>query len=210
MSSKKLKIKNIRNPIEHARGLICSYNLNEYINMVKSFHGYAAPGVLIGGFMVCEAYQKFDNKGLYDVICETSKCLPDAIQLLTPCTIGNGWLKIINLGRYAITFYKKYTGEGVRVFVDPVKIESLIEIKTWFFKLKPKKEQDDAKLLKEICEAGANICSTKPVKIKNSMLVNTHRSGFFICPHCHEAYPADDGEICRGCNGEAPYITDEI
>jgi formylmethanofuran dehydrogenase subunit E len=36
--------------------------------------------------------------GLFDAISETPKCLPDAIQLLTPCTIGDGWLTIVNEG----------------------------------------------------------------------------------------------------------------
>ncbi len=31
---------------------------------------------------------------LFNSLCETNKCLPDAVQLLTPCTVGNGWLKV--------------------------------------------------------------------------------------------------------------------
>jgi formylmethanofuran dehydrogenase subunit E len=27
-----------------------------------------------------------------------------------------------------------------------------------------------------------------------------------ICPQCREAYPADDGVLCRGCQGEAPFV----
>ncbi len=29
-----------------------------------------------------------------------------------------------------------------------------------------------------------------------------------VCPVCGEAYPASDGAICRGCQGEAPYGSD--
>jgi formylmethanofuran dehydrogenase subunit E len=122
---------------------IRSYTFEEFVERVHVFHGFAAPGVLIGGFMVDLAYQHLPQEGLFDAISETPKCLPDAVQLLTPCTVGNGWLTVINLGRYAITLYDKSNGQGVRVFLDPAKIEAWSEIKGWFFKLKTKKEQDD-------------------------------------------------------------------
>ena len=115
--------------------------------------------------MVELAYQHLAEEKLFDAICETTKCLPDAIQLLTPCTVGNGWLRIINMGRYAIALFDKYNGEGVRVFLDPPKLEAWPEIKSWFFKLKPKKEQDSQLLMEQIKEAGTNICSVQQVKI---------------------------------------------
>lgn len=55
---------------------------------------------------------------LFDSISETSTCLPVAIQLLTPCTIESGWLKILDFGRYALCLYDKYTGEDVSVYLD--------------------------------------------------------------------------------------------
>ena len=189
---------------------ICSYTFEEYINLVKSFHGYVAPGVVIGGFMVDLAFKHLPKDGLFDAICETSACLPDAIQLLTPCTTGNGWLKVINLGRFALTLYEKYQGEGIRVFLDPTKIEAWSEIKSWFFELKPKKEQDSQLLIEQIREAGANICSIQQVKVAPHFIKIKRRGGFTICPLCKETYPVDDGEICRACQGEAPYMVSEI
>ena len=189
---------------------ICSYTFEEYVNLVKSFHGYAAPGVVIGGFMVDLAFKHLPKDGLLDAICETPACLPDAIQLLTPCTIGNGWLKVINMGRFALTLYEKYQGEGIRVFLDPTKIEVWPEIKSWFFKLKLKKEQDSHLLMEQIREAGSNICSIQQVKVKPHLRKKQRRGGFNICPLCKEAYPVDDGEVCRACQGEAPYMVSEI
>jgi formylmethanofuran dehydrogenase subunit E len=185
---------------------ICSYTFEEYLEEVKTFHGYAAPGVLIGGFMVDMAYRHIRADSLYDVISETSKCLPDAVQLLTPCTIGNGWLTVINLGRYAVTLYDKHTGKGIRVFVDASKMGPWSEIKSWYFKLKPKKEQNESVLLEEIREAGSRFCSIKRVRVEDSFIIREHRSGFAVCPGCGEAYPIEDGAICRGCQGEAPYV----
>jgi len=160
--------------------------------------------------MIDLAFKHLPKDGLFDAICETSTCLPDAIQLLTPCSIGNRWLKVINMGRFAITLYEKYQGEGIRVFLDPTKIEAWPEIKSWFFKLKPKKEQDSQLLMEQIREAGANICSIQQVKVNPHFIKIQRRGGITICPLCKEAYPVDDGGICRACQGEAPYMVSEI
>ena len=55
---------------------------------------------------------------LYEAVVETRKCLPDAIQLLTPCSMGNSWMNVLNLGRYALSLFDKRTGEGARVHLD--------------------------------------------------------------------------------------------
>jgi formylmethanofuran dehydrogenase subunit E len=178
---------------------IQSYTFEEFVDLVTSFHGYAAPGVIIGGFMVDLAYRYLPEEGLFDALCETPKCLPDAIQLLTPCTLGNGWLTIVNTGRFALTLYDKETGDGVRVFVDPVRLNGLSEIRAWFFKLKQKKEQNSQLLMAEIREVGASICDVQKVKVADRFLKKSHRRGFAICPSCGEAYPIDDSPTCLGC-----------
>jgi formylmethanofuran dehydrogenase subunit E len=187
---------------------IRSYTFKEFVEKVKAFHGYGAPGVLIGGFMVDLAYHHLPEEGLFDALCETPKCLPDAIQLLTPCTVGNSWLVVLNLGRYAMTLYDKTTGKGVRVFIDPVKLEAWPEIKAWFFKLKKKKEQDVALLMKEIEEAGSDICSVQHVIVADRIVEKPHRPGFALCPRCKESYPAADGPICLGCREEGLYVVE--
>jgi formylmethanofuran dehydrogenase subunit E len=189
---------------------IRSYTYEEYIERVQSFHGFAAPGVVIGGFMVDLAYQHLPEEGLFDAVCETAKCLPDAIQLLTSCTVGNGWLNVINIGRYALTIFDKSNGEGIRVFLDPAKIEAWPEIKNWLFKLKPKKEQDLELLMEQIKEAGTRICGIQHVKVAPRLLEKKHRGDIVQCPRCKEAYPGADGAICLGCQGEYPYIVSEI
>jgi formylmethanofuran dehydrogenase subunit E len=179
--------------------LIRSYTYERYVEMVKEFHGYDAPGVVIGGFMVDLAYRNLSEEGLFDVLCETPKCLPDAVQLLTPCTIGNGWLTIVNVGRYALTLYDKRTGLGVRVFIDPALLEDWPEIKGWFMKLTPKGEQDEKRLLEEIRKAGDTIMNVMRVRVGKRILEKARRGGFTICPRCGEAYPAADGPSCLGC-----------
>ncbi|MGO9580828.1 MAG: FmdE family protein, partial [Desulfobaccales bacterium] len=129
---------------------IGSHSFAEFVQLVKSFHGNVAPGVVLGGIMVEMARQKLPAAILFDAICETRNCLPDAVQLLTPCTIGNGWLKVMNLGRFAVILYDKYEGAGVRVWLDPAKTAAWPEVNGWYLKLKPKAEQDKELLLAQI------------------------------------------------------------
>ncbi len=186
------------------------HTFDEFVDIVKTFHGYQAPGVLIGGFMVDLALKNLPEGEFFDAVCETPKCLPDAIQLLTPNTIGNGWLKIVNFGRYALSLYEKYNGTGVRVFLDQKKLEDWPEIKTWFFKLKPKKEQDSQLLQDRIKEAGFSIYSFHSVQLQPQFIKKKSRGAITVCPLCQEAYPSADGGICRACQGESPYIDIEV
>ncbi|MEW6658695.1 MAG: FmdE family protein [Thermodesulfobacteriota bacterium] len=184
------------------------YSFDEFLELVKSFHGYPAPGVVIGGVMADLARRHLPPDVFFDAVVETRNCLPDAVQLLTPCTTGNGWLKVVNLGRFALSLYDKYQGEGVRVFLDPAKVAPWSEIGAWYLKLRPKKEQESGLLLEQIREAGTGILGWGRVKVRPQFLQKRHRGRIVICPWCREAYPAQDGGICRGCQGDAPYLNE--
>ncbi|OIP98249.1 MAG: trehalose-binding protein [Syntrophobacteraceae bacterium CG2_30_61_12] len=183
------------------------YSYQEFLQTVETFHGYTAPGVVIGGFMVEFAKQGIGEGILYDAMCETPKCLPDAVQLLTPCTTGNGWLKVVNLGRFALSLYDKYRGNGVRVSIDSKELDQWSEIKSWLFKLKPKAEQDKQLLLDQIEQAGTSLYRRQSIQVP--VRSPEEKSGRYIaaCRLCGEAYPANDGAICRGCQGQSPYET---
>ncbi len=186
---------------------IGAYTFQEFKQLAENFHGYAAPGLLIGGYMVEMAKARLPEGTLFEAVVETRKCLPDAVQLLTLCSTGNAWMKIHNLGRYAVSLFDKYTGEGVRVSIDADALERFPEIKGWFFKLKAKKDQDTERLLQEIETAGDGICKAAAVTVKRRFLGHKHMAAITRCPVCGEAYPAPDGPVCRGCQGEAPYVT---
>lgn len=186
---------------------ISSYSFDEFIGVVENFHGHVAPGVLVGGVMVELARRRIAPDVLFDAISETPKCLPDAIQLLTPCTVGNGWLTIINLGRYALSLYDKYEGSGVRISLSAEKLDGWQEIKNWLFKLKPKKEQDKELLIRQIEQAGPGIYEIESIHVQEAYLGKKSRGLITVCPVCSEAYPARDGAICRGCQGETPYLS---
>jgi formylmethanofuran dehydrogenase subunit E len=181
------------------------YSVEEFSERVRSFHGNAAPGVMLGGFMVDAVLRKLPNGRLYDALCETARCLQDAIQLLTPCTVGNGWLKVINLGRFALALYDKSNGQGIRIFVDADKVSGWREIYDWYFKVKKKAEQDGERLFEEIKNAGAGICGFETVHVKSRIFKKESRGGMATCPECGEGYPSKDGSLCLACQGESPY-----
>lgn len=184
---------------------IGAYTFEEFRSLAENFHGYAAPGLLLGGYMVEKAKAALPSGTLFEAVVETVKCLPDAVQLLTACSTGNQRVKVRDLGRYALALFDKYTGEGVRVSLDAEKMKAWPELYAWFFKLKPKKEQNTVKLEREIREAGDSLCLLEAISVKKDLLGARHMKKAAVCPVCGEGYPAEDGPICRGCQGFAPY-----
>ncbi len=185
---------------------ICRYTVDQYIDKLTEFHGNLAPGLLVGGFMVDAAVEKMAEYEFFDAICESTSCLPDAIQILTPCTVGNGWLKIVDTGRFAITLYDKKSGNGVRVSVDASKLDRYPEIKNWFMRLVSKHEQDKDALIQEIRAAGTGIFSIKPVKVSPALYGKHAPPPIALCASCGEAYPQNGGALCLACQGLDIYV----
>jgi len=183
-----------------------NYSFNDFLKRVESFHGYSAPGVVIGAKMVDIAMKRMPSGVLFDAICESSKCLPDAVQLLTPCTSGNGWLRVVPLGRYALTLYDKQTGQGLRVYLDPARTDPFPETRYWFFGVKPKRKDKSDLLIQEIHLAQDRLYGVQKVRVKPEFLSKEPSAPRAICPECGEAYPAGHGPICRGCRLEASYF----
>ncbi|OGR39263.1 MAG: trehalose-binding protein [Desulfovibrionales bacterium GWA2_65_9] len=175
------------------------------LERVRGFHGYPAPGVVLGCFMVEAAKDALPEGVLYDALVETGWCLPDAVQMLTPCTIGNGWLRVRNFGIYAVSLFNKRTGEGVRVRLDPSRLGPYPNIQTWLLKLKPKKDQDTPALLEEIRLAGASVCTVTPIQVRPEHMEKRSKGAIALCPLCGDAYPAAHGKLCRPCRGESPF-----
>jgi formylmethanofuran dehydrogenase subunit E len=181
------------------------YTFEEFKRKTAEFHGCTAPRLLLGGYMMGMARSALPEDTLFEALVEIGKCLPDAVQLLSFCSTGNGRLKVLGLGRYALLLYDKHTGKGVRVHVDCGKITTYPELAAWFMKWKPKKVQNTDRILKDIESAGDNMCSLVPIQIKSRFLVRRPSCEYMVCPRCGESFPSPDGSICRGCQGEAPY-----
>jgi formylmethanofuran dehydrogenase subunit E len=183
---------------------VCGKSYQDFLNTIERFHGWLAPGVVIGGFMVDLAQEHIAPNVEADAIVETTHCLPDAIQLFTPCTYGNGWMKVVDWDKFALTLYDKKTLEGIRVWLDIEKSRRFPDIYNWYMQLVSKRDLPLEVLLKSIEEAGRQVLSCVPVRV-----VQYHgkvkKGKIGICAKCGEACPAGQGAVCLSCQGKGYY-----
>jgi formylmethanofuran dehydrogenase subunit E len=187
--------------------LICAVAYEDFVIRMEEFHGYRSPGILLGALMVEAALKEGGTAPYLNVVTETIVCLPDAVQLLTPCTIGNGFLQILDWGKFALTAYDRKTLAGVRVWLDHDALTSYPLIHSWFERsLKTREKPAFEQLAPEILKAGADLIAHRPVRLhqalKSAQHVPTGR-----CPRCRESYPLHFGAACPSCAGQA-YCSD--
>lgn len=187
-----------------------SSHLQDYFRRCIDFHSYAAPGMLIGVFMVDYALESLGKKPTDKIFVtsETNKCLPDPPQVIMHATAGNHRLRILPIGKFALTltpFSEKEYAEGVRVYVDRVKLERHPAIALWYanspdFKARYSMRQ----LIDEILDSGRDILSKECIRMKVSPKKKWHSA---TCSLCGEDVPEDllEGDSCAGCRSLAYY-----
>jgi formylmethanofuran dehydrogenase subunit E len=184
--------------------------LQKEVLRLSEFHTYPAPGVLIGAFMVNYALELLSvtpDKKLYGV-CETPKCLPDALQVLAHCTTGNNRLRVVPIGKFAITLNapsENETAEAVRVYVDLGKLKTFPVIDIWYANSPAyDKHTMKASLQDEIFRAGRNILSSEKVRVT----VKKKKTWSSVtCPCCGETVPdyLIEGDRCGACGSMKYY-----
>jgi formylmethanofuran dehydrogenase subunit E len=166
--------------------------IREYVRGAVRFHSFAPPGLLIGVFMVDLALEKLGmgpSDKLYAVV-ETSKCAPDAVQVITHATIGNHRLRIIESGRFSITLNKPSSAkeaEGIRVYIDAAKINAYASLNQWYTNDTAFKGTADRNVIyDEILRGGRNILSWEPVRV---IVPQKAQWEAVTCPVCGELVP---------------------
>lgn len=92
----------------------------EQLEKAGKFHGDICGGIVIGTKLAIYALGKLGmelnqkNKDLI-VFLEIDRCMSDAVQAVTGCSMGKRSLKQMNYGKFAASFYKISTGESFRV-----------------------------------------------------------------------------------------------
>ncbi len=174
------------------------------------FHTYPAPGLLIGVFMVDYALELLGaevGQKLYGV-CETTKCLPDPLQVITHCTTGNHRLRVIPIGRFAITLNRPSEepfADGVRVYVDREKTRDYEILDLWYRNSPEFNPRTSKKALtREIFSAGRNILSHETVRVQ---VTPKKKWNSQTCSSCGEMIPEDllEGSVCGGCGSLCYY-----
>jgi formylmethanofuran dehydrogenase subunit E len=184
--------------------------IRQYVRQTVSFHGWTAPGLLIGVFMVDLALEKLgatSNDKLY-AVAETSKCAPDALQVVTHATVGNHRLRIIESGRFSITLNRPSSEKeavGLRVYVDAAKIKSYPILSQWFTNDPAfKRVTDKDRIYDDILRGGRRILSWESVRVKVPLKGQWES---VTCPVCSEVVPdylLKDGK-CVTCSGTSYY-----
>lgn len=188
---------------------VCGLPLEDCLRRVEDFHGCRSPGIVLGLFMVDRARALIGPAVEADVIAETRHCLPDAVQLFTPCTVGNGWLKIVDWDRFALTFYDRRTRRGHRVRLDLAKAQAFPNLYNWYLRRVSKQDLPLETLLETIIEARGAVLSSTPVTL--TRFYDRERKGrIAVCPQCGEAFRGDPQERCAPCKGEGYWRTDPI
>lgn len=195
-----------------ARMIACGINqdLRNAIHQCVAFHTSPAPGVLIGAFMVDYALDLLGatpGQKLYGV-CETPKCAPDALQVIAHCTTGNNRLRVIPIGKFAMTVNHATTetyADAVRVYVDLEKLKNYPVIDIWFANSPCyDKATMDKELQEAIFRAGRQILSHEMVRVG---VAGKRKWQPVICPCCGDSIPDylfGDGK-CHGCGSMSYY-----
>ena len=183
---------------------LCGIPVDELLAKAEDFHGHISPGVVTGAFLVDLALKDFPPSEFINAVVESVVCLPDAVQLFTPCTLGNGFLQILDWGKFAVTLYDRRTCRGVRSWLDPASVAGVPEIAEWFMRRPGSGKMDKEEAIREILNHGFEIVKSRPVTLKQP-LKDLTKFPTAICPGCGESYPTRFGERCPACGGSAYY-----
>lgn len=184
---------------------VCGIELNDYIIRMEEFHGYRSPGMLLGGFMIDRGLGHLGPVPYLNVVVETVVCLPDAVQLLTPCTFGNGFMQVLDWGKFAITAYDRQSLAGIRVWLDQGRLAAYPLIRSWFERTgRPRNKPPFEDLANEIFSAQSKLIRHDTVQVLKS-LKDTKPVPTGRCPGCNESYPLHFGKRCPACSDQAYY-----
>lgn len=184
---------------------VCGRSLEAFLDEIVRFHGHLAPGLVLGGYMVDWGQEmirmRLGPRIEADAVVETSHCLPDAVQIFTPCTIGNGWLKVLDWDKFALTLYDKKELTGFRVWLDLEKARRFPNLINWYLQRVSKQQLPLPELLDTMMSAGRRALSCRAVKVIRPCRP-VKKKDIAACPACGEGYPRAQGSRCLACQGE--------
>lgn len=93
-----------------------------YLKKAGNFHGHICAGIALGTKMTLATMKalgldpKVKNKNLI-VYAEIDRCMTDAVQAITGCSLGHRSLKYLDYGKFAATFVNLDTHGALRVTI---------------------------------------------------------------------------------------------
>jgi formylmethanofuran dehydrogenase subunit E len=98
------------------------YDFEYYLKKAGDFHGHLCGGIVLGTKMTLAALKTLGmdpgvkNKNLI-VFVEVDRCMTDAVQAITGCSVGHRSLKHIDYGKFAATFVNLETKKALRATI---------------------------------------------------------------------------------------------
>lgn len=95
-------------------------NLDALLEKAKALHGDICSGIVMGTRITIAGMRALGmdpmerNRDLI-VFVEIDRCMSDAVQAITGCTLGHRTLKYLDYGRFAAIFYDSASRKAVRV-----------------------------------------------------------------------------------------------
>ncbi|OFV80588.1 MAG: hypothetical protein A3B65_06970 [Acidobacteria bacterium RIFCSPHIGHO2_02_FULL_67_57] len=173
--------------------------------------GRPRSGIILGIRMVLRAMQELQIGDPAEVhrqliaFVETDRCLPDAVELVTGCRLGNRTLKFRDLGKMAATFLDLRTNHAIRLAARETANQRALEV---FKGLE--KEEALSRAYREWPDE--ELFSWQPVAVE---LPTEERPGYraprVVCAECgegisfHREVARAGRPLCRSCAGERYY-----
>jgi formylmethanofuran dehydrogenase subunit E len=183
----------------------------EYIAKA-SVKGPPRPGIILGIRMCVRALKllEIDDPAAYHrkliVVVETDRCLPDVIELVTGCRLGNRTLKFRDWGKFAASFLDLTRHRAFRVAAqESVEAEALRSYKEL--------SRDDALTKAYAGFEDEELFKWQPAIVKFSPEeLPGYRAERVLCQRCGEGIGfrrevrRDGLTLCRACAGEACWL----
>ena len=170
-------------------------NENTLWKKCVAFHGHECGGLTIGFKAALYAMKllklRFSDDEQTVCVSENDACGVDAIQVLLGCTAGKGNLLFHITGKQAFSFYKRSTGESVRLVLKPGnKKLPKDEAFAAYQKMQPEEMFDVKETRIRIPEKARIFASYKCDRCKEVTGANWIRleGNKKLCPDCFEAY----------------------
>jgi formylmethanofuran dehydrogenase subunit E len=183
------------------------------VDAAVELHGHLSPGVALGIRMSRVALERLgarrrDRRLL--AIAETPLCLPDAIQVVTGCTLGNKNMVVKDYGKLALTLIRRDINRGVRVALRENGAPLPGKIRRWVTRRGGKKtRKEEHELAHMLLNLDERYLTIAEVELKS--LPRPRRTRITACEECGELAPRgltttrDGKRLCRACTGKAYY-----
>lgn len=107
-------------PRKIVQQLLDTKKIKKLLDMAGMLHGHYCPGLALGVRAVDTAFRQLGitlNTGMEEImaVVECNNCFVDGVQFVSGCTLGNNALIYKDLGKTAVTFYRRGGTEAVRV-----------------------------------------------------------------------------------------------